>query len=134
MKKKIILTISFLLSLSPMLLSQYGGMKGVSEISGLINLINPIGILSLIIYFIGIWLPTKSDKLNFYLGLLGTMGMVISELYKFLTWHILTISGSLSLQANIQTSMRLAFPEFYLGLIVSLAMIAAYVFIYNKVK
>ena len=45
MKKKIILTIAFLISLLPMLLNQYGGMKGVQEISGLINLLNPIGII-----------------------------------------------------------------------------------------
>ena len=32
MKKKIILTIAFLISLLPMLLNQYGGMKGVQEI------------------------------------------------------------------------------------------------------
>ena len=31
MKKKIILTIAFLISLLPMLLDQYGGMKGVPE-------------------------------------------------------------------------------------------------------
>ena len=33
MKKKIILTIAFVISLLPMLLKQYGGMKGVQEIS-----------------------------------------------------------------------------------------------------
>lgn len=130
MKKKIILTVTFLISLTPMLLNQYGGMKGVSEISGLINLINPIGILSLISYFLGVWLHTENSALNFYLGLVGTLGIVLSELYKFITWHYLTISGSFS----IKTSIRFAFPEFYLGLIVSLAMIAAYVFIYKKVE
>ncbi len=47
MKKKIILTIAFLISLLPMLLNQYGGIKGVQEISDLINLFNPIGIKTL---------------------------------------------------------------------------------------
>ena len=46
MKKKIILTAAFIISLLPMLLNQYGGRKGVQEISGLINLLNPIGIVS----------------------------------------------------------------------------------------
>ena len=37
MKKKIILSIAFLISLLPMLFNQYGGLKGVQEITGLIN-------------------------------------------------------------------------------------------------
>lgn len=43
-KKKMILTLAFLVSLLPKLLNQYGGRKGVQEISGLINLCFP-GIL-----------------------------------------------------------------------------------------
>ena len=38
MKKKIILTIAFLISLLPMLLNQYGGMKGVQEICSIISI------------------------------------------------------------------------------------------------
>lgn len=45
MEKKVILTIIFIISLLPMLLNQYGGLKGVQEITGLINLFNPIGII-----------------------------------------------------------------------------------------
>ena len=52
MKKKIKLTIAFLVSLLPMLLNQYGGKKGVQEISGLINLLNPIGIIYLYYYLL----------------------------------------------------------------------------------
>ena len=55
--KRIILTILFIMSLLPMLMNQYGGLKGVQEISGLINLFNPIGIVSVIIFFIGVWFP-----------------------------------------------------------------------------
>ena len=46
MKKKMILSIAFLISLLPMLFNQYGGLKGVQEITGLINLLNPIGMVS----------------------------------------------------------------------------------------
>ena len=52
MRKKIILTVAFLISLLPMLLNQYGGMKGVQEISGLINLFNPIGIISVLSFIV----------------------------------------------------------------------------------
>lgn len=38
MKKKLILTIAFVVSLLPMLLNQYGGMKGVQEICSIISI------------------------------------------------------------------------------------------------
>ena len=50
MKKKIILSIAFVLSLLPMLLNQYGGARGVQEISGLGNLFNPIGLVSVLLF------------------------------------------------------------------------------------
>ena len=68
MKKKIILTIAFVISLLPMLLNQYGGMKGVQEISGLINLYNPIGIISVLFFIIGVWIPFKNKKINKIFG------------------------------------------------------------------
>ena len=74
-----------------MLLNQYGGQKGVQEISGLINLLNPIGI-------------------------------VISEIYQFFTWHIMNITGKMS----IHNSIEFAFPEFYIGLVISLIMVLYY--------
>ena len=109
MKKKVILTIAFLISLLPMLLNQYGGMKGVQEISGLGNLFNPIGLVAVLLFIIGI---------------------VISEIYQFLTWHILTITGEMSLQ----NSINFAFPEFYIGLAISLIMVVAYFVIDKFVK
>ena len=50
MKKKMILSIAFLISLLPMLFNQYGGLKGVQEITGLINLLNPIGMVSVSLF------------------------------------------------------------------------------------
>ena len=122
MKKKIKLTITFLISLSPMLLNQYGGMKGVQEISGLINLINPIGIISVVLFVIGVWTSFKNKKINKILGALGTVGIVVSEIYQFFTWHIMNITGKMS----IYNSIKFAFPEFYIGLVISLIMIVYY--------
>ena len=130
MKKKIILTIAFLISLLPMLLDQYGGMKGVQEISGLINLFNPIGIISVLLYIIGVWVSLKNKKINKILGALGTIGIVISEIYKFFTWHIMSITGEMS----IHNSIEFAFPEFYIGLVSSLIMIFVYLCIDKIVK
>ena len=130
MKKKIILTIAFLISLLPMLLDQYGGMKGVQEISGLINLFNPIGIISVLLFIIGVWVSLKNKKINKILGALGTIGIVISEIYKFFTWHIMNITGEMS----IHNSIEFAFPEFYIGLVSSLIMIFVYLCIDKIVK
>lgn len=120
--KRIILTILFVMSLSPMLLNQYGGLKGVQEISGLINLLNPIGILSVIFYMLGVWLPLKNEVFNKIIGGLGVIGIVISEIYKYLTWYIQNITG----EFNIHSSIRMAFPEFYVGLAISIIMIIIY--------
>lgn len=62
MKQKIIITITFAISLAPMLLSQYGGMRGVQEISGLINLSSPIGIIALVAFVVGVWVPFENKK------------------------------------------------------------------------
>lgn len=130
MKKKIILSIAFVLSLLPMLLNQYGGARGVQEISGLGNLFNPIGLVSVLLFIIGVWVSFKNVKVNKILSILGVVGIVISEIYQFLTWHILTITGKMS----IQNSINFAFPEFYIGLAISLIMIVVYFVIDKFVK
>ena len=71
----------------------------------------------------------KNQFIGKILGALGTLGIVASELYNFFTWHVLTITG----EVNLQHSIKLAFPEFYFGLIVSLAMVVAYFVIEQKV-
>lgn len=130
MKKKIIITISFIISLLPMLLNQYGGLKGVQEITGLINLLNPIGIISVLLFVISVWLPFKNNKINKISGGLGVIGIVISEIYKFFTWHIMNITGKMS----IHNSIEFAFPEFYIGLVISLIMVFIYFSIDKIVK
>ena len=129
-KNKIILTIAFLISLLPMLLNQYGGMKGVQEISGLINLLNPIGIISMLVFLAGVWVSFKNKKINKILGILGTIGIVVSEIYEFFTWYIKNITGKMS----IHNSMEFAFPEFYVGVVISLIMIFVYLCIDKIVK
>lgn len=60
MKKKSLLSMAFMISLLPMLLNQYGGMKGVQEITGLINLLNPIGLAAAATFFVGVWVPFRN--------------------------------------------------------------------------
>lgn len=130
MKKKFILSITFLISLLPMLLNQYGKLKGVQEISGLINLFNPIGIISILLFIIGVWVSFKDKKINKALGASGTIGTVISEMYNFFTWHVMTITGKISIHNSVES----AFPEFYVGLVISLIMIFVYFSIDKIVK
>ena len=85
--KQVILTILFIMSLMPMLLYQFGGMRGVQEISGLIILLSPITIVSIILFFLGIWFKFKNKKTNKILGGIGVVGIVISEIYEFFTWY-----------------------------------------------
>lgn len=128
MKKKLILTAAFVISLAPMLLSQYGGMRGIQEISGLINLTSPIGMTALIAFIVGVWAPFENKRTEWTFGLIGTVGMVLSEVYNYFTWHVLTITGEISLE----NSIMLAFPEFYLGLVVSVLMVVVYLLITRR--
>ena len=130
MKRKIILSIAFIISLLPMFLNQYGGLKGVQEITGLINLLNPIGMVSVILFAVGVWFPFKKQVFGTNLGALGTIGIVVSEIYKFFTWHVMNITGEVS----IHKSIRFAFPEFYIGLIISILMVVTYFVIDKKVS
>ena len=97
------------------------------SISGLINLFNPIGIISILLFFIGVWVSFKNKKISKILGILGTIGIVVSEIYQFLTWYIMNITGKMS----IHNSIEFALPEFYIGLVISLIMIFVYCYIYK---
>ena len=130
MKRKIILSVAFIISLLPMFLNQYGGLKGVQEITGLINLLNPIGMVSVILFAVGVWFPFKKQVFGTNLGALGTIGIVVSEVYEFFTWHMMNVAGKVSMHSSI----RFAFPEFYMGLVISILMVATYFFITKKVS
>lgn len=128
MKKKVAWSAAFTASLLPMLLYQYGGARGVQEISGLINLCNPIAVASVLLFFIGVWVPFRGCTVCNVLSGIGVCGVVAAELYTFLTWHIRTITGKI----GFWISVRLAFPEFYIGLTVSLCMAAVYLIFGRK--
>ena len=128
--KQVILTILFITSLMPMLLYQFGGMRGVQEISGLIILLSPITIVSIILFFLGIWFKFKNKITNKILGGIGVVGIVISEIYEFFTWYTMGITKDI----NLSNSINLAFPEFYIGLLISILMGVIYFFIDKIVK
>lgn len=128
--KQVILTILFIMSLMPMLLYQFGGMRGVQEIRGLIILLSPITIVSIILFFFGIWFKFKNKNTNKILGGIGVIGIVISEIYEFFTWYTIGITKDI----NLYNSINLAFPEFYIGLLISVIMVFIYFFIDKIIK
>ena len=121
MKKRLAMTMAFAASLIPMLFVQYGGHQGVQEISGLVNLMNPIGALSVIVFLLGVRIPL-GGKWSWILGGAGVIGVIAAEIYEFLTWHIPNVTGVFSLRM----SFRLAYPMFFVGLALSLLMAAGY--------
>ena len=128
--KQVILTILFIMSLMPMLLYQFGGMRGVQEISGLIILLSPITIISIILFLFGIWFKFKNKNTNKILGGVGVIGIVISEIYEFFTWYTIGITKDI----NLYNSINLTFPEFYIGLLISVIMVFIYFFIDKIIK
>lgn len=129
MKKKIILSVVFILSLIPMFFSQYGGLKGVQEISGIINLTNPIGFVAVILFFVGVWGNFKNTNIGKYFPYIAMVGIVLSELNNFLTWNY----PNISYLDGIKNSFNMVFPMFYIGLIVSIAVIVIYKILDKKI-
>lgn len=122
MKKKLLLTIIFILSLIPMFFSQYGGMKGVQEVSGIINLTNPIGFIAIILYFVGIWSNFNNKNINKYFPYFGMIGIILSELNNLLTWNY----PNTSYLEGIKNCFNMVFPMFYVGSAISISMIIIY--------
>ncbi len=123
MKRKIFLTIAFLISLVPMVASQYGGVRGVREISGFANLWNPIGVISVILFLVGLWFPFKKAMIGKVLDIIGLVGVITAEIFTFLTWPVPNYQDHI----NLAYSFENAFPEFYLGLTTSALMLITYV-------
>ena len=122
MKKKMLLSIIFILILIQMCFSQYGSAKGVEEVSGIINLTNPLGIIAVILYFAGIWINFKKEKINKCLPYIGMVGIILSELINLLTWGY----PNTSYLDGIKNCFSRVFPMFYVGLIISVILIFVY--------
>lgn len=126
MKKKIILSIALGLSLLTMLLPWFGGVKGVQEVYGILLLENPIAFACMILAFAGIW--TNYGRNSEIIGSIGLLGILVMEIYEFLTWHILTITGEFSLSL----SLDLCYPEFWIAVLCSIATLSLYKLMNNK--
>ncbi|EOD00237.1 hypothetical protein [Caldisalinibacter kiritimatiensis] len=124
-KKKSYLTIALVISLLPMFLSWFGSARGVQEIKGTIVLFNPITILCIVVFLIGVWYRFKKKQVNTMIPLIALSGIILIEVYEFLTWHYMTITGRISLEI----SFAMTYPEFYFGLFSSILMLILYLYL-----
>jgi len=130
MKKRIILSLVFIVGLIPMCFSQYGALKGVQEVSGIINLTNPIGFIAVMLFFVGVWGDFKNTNIRKYFPYIAMVGIVLSELNNFLTWNY----PNTSYLDGIKNCFNMVFPMFYIGLIVSIAIIVIYKILDKKIE
>ena len=108
------------------LFSWFGAARGVQELKGIAFLTNPLMLIFIIVTGISIFV--SNNKAMNILASLGFGGIVCVEIYHFLTWYILTITGEFSLS----TSFDWAYPEFYVALIIAFS---AFVFsVFNLFK
>ncbi|MEG0275589.1 MAG: hypothetical protein RR630_01025 [Coprobacillus sp.] len=125
MKKKYIVVISLIVSLSTLFLPWFGGYKGVQDVNGIILFQNPIAVSCIVISFVGLLLKNEyKSKVVTQIGLLGIIAM---QIYEFFNWY----SFNSSFTFDLRQSMSMCYPEFYFAL---LCMIGTYVlfFVTNK--
>lgn len=85
---------------------------------------DPLAIFSASAVFFGI----RSDSL--VCMMIGSLSWITSEIFFFLTWHILTITGTFSLPASISG----ATPFFYLGIALVFIELLLYLFFLTTQK
>ena len=127
MKRKLFLTSLFVLSLYTISLPWFGG-KNIETVYGWILLDNPIALTCILLVFFGIW--SNYGKNSEIIGKIGMMGIIAMQIYEFLTWHIIGISGHFDLGLSID----LCYPEFYFSLCCILFTYIAYQYIYKKIN
>lgn len=128
--QKITVTALLILNTGLMFLPWFGGHENIQEISGTIVLTNPIVIISILAVFSGVWIK-KLQKISFPIIYSGIAGIIITEVYYWATWYTISIFPSV----NLFKSLILAYPAFYVGIIVSVTLLTtAVLFGYCKYK
>ena len=116
-KRRLLMTLIFLLSLVPMALSQF--VHGEYDLPGFLVLTTPVGFFACLFVLLGLWCPFSSPRTNRLLCTLGLPGMVAAELYTCLTWYAPAV-------LSIRKSLTLVSPAFFLGLAASAAAVLLY--------
>ncbi|MEG0409439.1 MAG: hypothetical protein RR538_00600, partial [Erysipelotrichaceae bacterium] len=99
--------------------------------NGLMILFEPLCILSIIIFFVSLWHDFKHQKLNYGLEIIALLGVIVSEIKCFLFSYY---RGPIT-ELELSYCISMAYPSFYLGLTISILMLAIYlVVVYKKTK
>ena len=62
-------------------------------------------------------------KLLIVFFIISLLPMLMNQ---YFTWHVMTITGEISLK----NSIRYAFPEFYVGFVISVIMVTVYIIVW----
>jgi hypothetical protein len=127
MKRKIFLTVLFMMSLVTISLPWFGG-NHIETVYGWVLLDNPIALTCIVLAFFGIW--TDYGKNSEIIGSIGMIGIIAMQIYEFLTWHIISLSGHFDLGLSID----LCYPEFYFSLGCVFVTYVVFRYIYKKIN
>lgn len=126
MKKKVILSVMFIICLVPMLFYQYSALNGLQEISNFTNLFNPISIASVILFLVGTWLPFKNKTISKVLEISGVLIILHAEIYTFITYYIPDYTDSINFTHS--------FFNFIFVFLISALLTLIYLIIYKKLS
>ncbi|MFR7544636.1 MAG: hypothetical protein ACLUWN_01630 [Clostridia bacterium] len=126
MKRKLILSMVFIICLIPMLFYQYIALKEVQEISIFTKLFNPLSTASVILFFIGTWLPFKNKSISKTLETSGVLIILLAEIYTYSTHYP-------QIYEDVKNSTN-SFFNFYFVFLISALLILLYLFIYKKLS
>lgn len=123
MKKKVILTVLFIITLLPMLFNWFSDATGSILIKGTVVLFNPITIIAILVYIFCIWYK-KNNKISNILAVLSLVCIILLETYTYFNWMFKVISEVVTYQY-----MHLGF---ILGFQLSILMLAIHLRMNNK--
>lgn len=110
MKRRILLTVVYFINIIMMCLPWFINLEGYQVYGTMFH--NPVGLMSLIVLFVGIWMKeTYGERLM----IISWLVIIFMEIYEFLTWHIRIYGGTIDLSLSIALGQR----EFYLAFFIS---------------
>ncbi len=86
LRNKTILTIMLTANIISMFFNWFGFI-GLNEMRGTMVLFNPITLLCILLFIVGVWYPFKETKLNAWMPLLSIIGIMGLELRELISWH-----------------------------------------------
>jgi len=120
MKRKIVLSILFIISLLPMNMIQFGSKELLISYKGWLNITNPIGFIGLIVFVLGVWFNKFSkESIKVILQFVGSILIVISEINNYFFWNY-PITSYID---GITNAASNCYPAFYFGTFISLMFI-----------